>query len=65
VQDTGSGIAPEVLPYIFERFYKSTDSEGSGLGLAIAKQLIEAHEGEITVESTLGVGTTITITLPR
>ncbi len=51
VGDTGSGIAAEDLPHVFERFYKSADSGGSGLGLAIAKGLIEAHGGVITAES--------------
>jgi signal transduction histidine kinase len=64
VSDTGTGIAPEELPHIFERFTKSRDSGGSGLGLAIAKQLVAAHGGEIRAESTLGQGTTISFTLP-
>jgi len=65
VSDTGSGIAPEALSHIFDRFWKSADSGGSGLGLAIAKGLIEAHGGEIGAESTLGQGTTIWFTVPR
>jgi two-component system sensor histidine kinase BaeS len=64
VRDTGSGIAPEALPHIFDRFYKSEDSRGSGLGLAIAKSLVAAHGGEITAESVPGRGTTIRFTLP-
>ena len=64
VTDTGPGILAEDLPYIFERFYKSTDSGGMGLGLAIAKHLVTAHEGTITVESPPGQGTTIRISLP-
>lgn len=71
VVDTGSGIAPEDLPHVFERFYKSADSGGSGLGLAIAKGLIEAHGGVITAESVAGsaatgtpTGTRIRFTLP-
>jgi two-component system sensor histidine kinase BaeS len=64
VRDTGSGIQPEHLPHIFDRFYKSSESEGSGLGLAIAKKLVEAHEGKITADSNLGEGTTISINLP-
>ena len=64
VQDTGQGIAPDVLPHIFERFYRSPDSPGSGLGLAIAKNLVEAHGGTILAESTPGNGTCIRIHLP-
>jgi two-component system sensor histidine kinase BaeS len=64
VTDTGSGIAPDDLPRIFDRFYKASDSPGSGLGLAIARALITAHDGEIRADSTLGQGTTITATLP-
>lgn len=70
VQDTGTGIAPEALPYVFERFYRADVSrrvgEGeSGLGLAIAKSIVELHGGEIGVESQLGHGTTFEIKLPR
>jgi signal transduction histidine kinase len=65
VRDTGSGIAPEDLPRIFERFQKGSDSRGSGLGLAIARKLVLAHEGNIGIESELGKGTTVTVTLPR
>jgi signal transduction histidine kinase len=64
VADTGSGIAPEVLPRIFDRFYKSSDSHGSGLGLAIARHLVLAHHGDIKAESTPGQGTRITFSLP-
>ena len=64
VGDTGSGIDPQDLPRIFERFYKSADSGGSGLGLAIAKKLVEAHGGEISAESDPDQGTQITILLP-
>ena len=65
VRDTGSGIPPEHLPHVFDRFWKSADSGGSGLGLAIAKGLVEAHGGTIRAESTPGRGTTIRLTLPR
>ena len=67
LSDTGPGIAPEALPHIFERFYRSDESRtgsGAGLGLAIAKELIEAQHGQIGVTSTLGRGSTFTITLP-
>ena len=65
VQDSGPGIDPKDLPHIFERFYKTDDSQGSGLGLAIARSLVVAHGGEIEAQSTLGEGTTIQISLPR
>jgi two-component system sensor histidine kinase BaeS len=64
VSDTGRGIAPQDLPYIFDRYTKSSDSRGSGLGLAIAKDLVEAHDGRISAQSELQEGTTITFTLP-
>jgi signal transduction histidine kinase len=63
VGDTGAGIAPDDLPHVFDRFYKSKDSRGSGLGLAIAKQLVVAHGGAIDVTSELGKGTTVRFTL--
>jgi signal transduction histidine kinase len=71
VRDTGEGIPPEDLPYVFDRFWRGDKSRqrqsgtGSGLGLAIARQFIQAHGGEISVESQLGEGTTFTIELPR
>jgi signal transduction histidine kinase len=64
VADTGAGIAPDVLPHIFNRFYKSRDSSGTGLGLPIARHLVEAHGGKITAESQPGRGTTMRIILP-
>ena len=68
VSDTGPGIEPDHLPYIFQRFYRADESRTtngeSGLGLAIAKSLVEAHGGTITVESTVGQGTTFTVALP-
>ena len=64
VEDTGQGIAPDVLPHIFNRFYKSRDSSGTGLGLPIARHLVEAHGGTISAGSRPGLGTTIRITLP-
>jgi two-component system OmpR family sensor kinase/two-component system sensor histidine kinase BaeS len=70
VSDTGSGIAPEDLPYVFDRFYRGDKSRsrrggGAGLGLAIARQLVAAHGGEIGVDSQPGRGTVFTVRLPR
>src|SRR5574341_54541 len=64
VSDNGTGISPKDLPHIFDRFYKARDSGGTGLGLAIAKNLVQAHGGEIFAESEAGKGTTIGFTLP-
>lgn len=69
VKDTGEGIPPEHLPYVFDRFYRVDKSRsrltgGVGLGLAIAKQLVEAHGGSIQVQSTVGQGSIFTFTLP-
>jgi two-component system sensor histidine kinase BaeS len=69
VQDTGSGIAAEDLPHIFDRFYRADKSRsrrggGAGLGLAIARQLALAHGGDIAVESAPGRGATFTLSLP-
>ena len=64
VVDTGQGIAPELLPHVFERFVHGAGSKGSGLGLAIAHDITVAHGGTIDVESTLGSGTTVRISLP-
>jgi signal transduction histidine kinase len=64
VSDTGSGITPDDLPKIFDRFYKGRASAGSGLGLTIARNLVVAHGGEIRADSTEGKGTEITVTLP-
>jgi len=68
VSDNGSGIAPEDLPYIFERSFRADKARvqngETGLGLAIAKSLVEAHGGSISVESKLNEGTTFTITVP-
>jgi len=69
VADTGSGIAPEHLPRIFERFYRadpgrSREEGGTGLGLAIVKHLVEAHGGRVEARSALGRGTTVRIFFP-
>jgi signal transduction histidine kinase len=69
VQDDGEGIEAQHLPRLFERFYRvdagrSRDRGGAGLGLAIVKHLVESMDGTITVESTVGVGTTFRVTLP-
>jgi two-component system, OmpR family, sensor kinase len=68
ISDTGTGIAYDALPHIFERFYtdrtRSPSSGGAGLGLAIAKRIVELHGGHIAAHSELGHGTTFTIELP-
>jgi two-component system sensor histidine kinase ArlS len=69
VQDNGIGIAPEELPNIFERFYRSDESRarktgGSGLGLSIAKWIVERHGGYFEVWSRLNIGTRITVVFP-
>ncbi|HIK27279.1 MAG TPA: HAMP domain-containing histidine kinase [Oscillatoriaceae cyanobacterium M7585_C2015_266] len=69
VTDTGTGIAPEDLPHVFERFWRADrtrarDSGGSGLGLAISRRLVELQGGQIQVESQLGVGSTFRFYLP-
>ena len=66
VQDFGSGIAPENLSKIFDRFYRedpsrSRETGGFGLGLAICKSIVEAADGEIRVESVLNQGTVVTV----
>jgi two-component system sensor histidine kinase BaeS len=65
VRDTGPGIDPALLPHVFDRFVKGAGSRGSGLGLAIARGLVDAHGGSISVESTVGRGTTFRVELPR
>jgi heavy metal sensor kinase len=69
VADTGEGIAPKHLPHLFERFYRADEararaSGGAGLGLAICQWIVEAHGGELTVKSVVGVGTTVSVWLP-
>jgi two-component system, chemotaxis family, CheB/CheR fusion protein len=68
VHDHGPGIPAHVLPHIFDRFYRVDDErsarEGLGLGLFIAREIVNAHEGRIEVESTIGSGATFTVRLP-
>src|SRR5699024_10109964 len=72
ISDNGSGIPEEDLPFVFERFYKADKSrtrnkekKGTGLGLAIAKNIIDAHQGQISVKSKIDQGTTFTFELPQ
>ena len=69
VSDTGVGIPPEHQPYLFERFYRvdsarARDTGGYGLGLAICRSIVQAHGGQIAVDSQPGAGSTFTVTLP-
>ncbi len=69
VRDTGCGISPELLPKIFDRFYRADQSNsnhkhGSGLGLAIVKSIMDLHRGEATIMSETGKGTTVTLRFP-
>ncbi|MBE9186174.1 sensor histidine kinase [Microcoleus sp. LEGE 07076] len=70
VTDTGTGISPEALPHLFDRFYRADparthrSSAGSGLGLAIAKAIVENHGGQIRIDSQVDRGTAVTVTLP-
>jgi signal transduction histidine kinase len=70
VQDAGPGIAAEAIPHLFDQFFtdRTSSSEhniGAGLGLPIAKGIVEAHRGQIWVESTAGAGTTVSFALPK
>ena len=71
IKDSGAGIPEEDIPFVFDRFYKADKSrtrnktkKGTGLGLAIAKNIIDAHNGTITVKSKLNQGTTFSFTIP-
>ena len=70
VTDKGSGIAPEHLPHLTRRFYRTDPSRsraggGTGLGLAIVKHIVERHRGKLDIASTLGRGTSVTVQLPQ
>ena len=70
ISDTGIGIPEADLPNVMDRFYRVDGSRqrstgGSGLGLAIVGRIIHRHQGKITIDSTLGEGTTVSIWLPR
>ena len=69
IQDTGAGIPAESIPHIFERFYRvdkarARKTGGSGLGLSIVRIIVERNRGDISVDSTLGEGTTFTVSFP-
>ncbi len=65
VQDFGEGISPEDLPFIKQMFYKGhSQKRGSGIGLGVADEIVKKHGGTLDIQSTLGEGTTVTITLP-
>ena len=65
VSDTGCGISPEDLPKIKTKFFRANHNErGSGIGLAVADEIVKQHKGLLFLESTEGVGTTVTIVLP-
>jgi signal transduction histidine kinase len=63
--DSGVGIGPDDLPFIFQPFYRVVSAvEGAGLGLSIAREIVELHGGAITVKSRLGQGSTFSVRLP-
>jgi len=70
VRDSGTGISPEVLPKIFDRYFStkqgpdSSGKGGTGVGLSACREIVEAHQGKIRVESAVGVGTAFTLKLP-
>lgn len=70
VKDTGVGISSNDLPYVFERFYRADESRnkltgGAGIGLTISKSIVEAHGGNITVDSIIGKGTNFIVKIPK
>ena len=65
VADTGTGIEPDELDRVFDRFHKGSTSRGSGLGLTISRDLVEAHGGSIEIASEVGRGTEVAVSLPR
>jgi two-component system NtrC family sensor kinase len=65
VADNGRGISPEFLPHIFDPFFSTKGEEGTGLGLSVSYGIIKNHNGEIRVDSMVGVGTTFTLELPE
>lgn len=68
IKDNGIGISEKELPHIFEAFYRAEEvknTSGHGIGLALTKKIVEIHHGDISVNSTAGIGTTVTISLPH
>ena len=67
IKDTGIGMTPEQVARVFERFYRADTSgtiPGTGLGMSIVKEIVELHDGTVTVESTFGKGTSVTLWIP-
>jgi signal transduction histidine kinase len=69
IRDSGSGIAPEALPRIFDRFYRADPARtrklgGTGLGLAIVRQIVHLHGGDVQIASEVGQGTVVAVSLP-
>ncbi len=68
VKDTGTGIQKDKISYLFNKFYTANDygsaTSGAGLGLNIVKNIVDMHNGEVRIESELGVGTTVYVKLP-